>query len=238
MAEDIAPLLAGLDTSFRISPLSLIPILVMVVCIVIKFPAIPAVMAGVVSGLIVAVAAQSMPFGDIFTTGFPGYVGHTGVALLDELLTADGIESIMHANSIVIITMAYGGLMQKTGQMYAEEYDRRGISRVDLSRALLCGGVITSPLVPWNTCGIYRSGILGVATLSHLPYTFLGLFLPLRIVLSLGGSLLRAKKPSHPPMQHQTRRAKRLRFFYAAKDKKQRLPALLFPLAGQISCMV
>ncbi len=119
VAGNIAPLLAGLDTSFRISPVSLIPILVMVVCIVIKFPAIPAVMAGVVSGLIVAVAAQGMPFGDIFTIGFSGYVGHIGVALLDELLTAGGIESMMHANSIVIIAMAYGGLMQKTGQIEA-----------------------------------------------------------------------------------------------------------------------
>lgn len=249
VAGNIAPLLAGLDTSFRISPVSLIPILVMVVCIVIKFPAIPAVMAGVVSGLIVAVAAQGMPFGDIFTIGFSGYVGHTGVALLDELLTAGGIESMMHANSIVIIAMAYGELMQKTGQiealvsplvshvksrggltaltavscvcmnvilpdqylgisvpgqMYAEEYDRRGMSRVDLSRALLCGGAITSPLVPWNTCGIYCSGILGVATMSYLPYAFLGLFLPLLlIVLSLGSSLFRTKKASPSSAQSQ-----------------------------------
>ena len=83
------------------------------------------------------------------------------------------------------------------GQMYAEEYDRRGMSRVDLSRALLCGGAITSPLVPWNRCGIYCFGILGVATLSYLPYAFLGLFLPLLlIVLSLGSSLFRTKKAS------------------------------------------
>jgi len=81
------------------------------------------------------------------------------------------------------------------GQMYAEEHDRRGMSRVDLSRALLCGGAITSPLVPWNTCGIYCSGILGVATLSYLPYAFLGLLLPvLVIVVGLADGLLRKKK--------------------------------------------
>lgn len=239
VAENIAPLLDGLDASFRISPVSLIPIAVMVVCIAIKFPAIPAVMAGILSGLLVAVTAQGMPFGDIFTIGFSGYVGQTGVELLDTLLTAGGIESMMHANSIVIIAMAFGGLMQKTGQiealiaplvsrvrsrggltaltavscicmnvilpdqylaisvpgqMYAEEYDRRGMSRVDLSRALLCGGAITSPLVPWNTCGIYCSGILGIDTMHYLPYAFLGIVLPLLLIaLSLGSSLTRKK---------------------------------------------
>ena len=58
VAGNIAPLLAGLDTSFRISPVSLIPILVMVVCIVIKFPAIPAVMAGGGVRLLSFVAAR------------------------------------------------------------------------------------------------------------------------------------------------------------------------------------
>ena len=71
----------------------------------------------------------------------------------------------------VILPDQYLGI-SVPGQMYAEEYDRRGMSRVDLSRALLCGGAITSPLVPWNTCGIYCSGILGVATMSYLPMHF------------------------------------------------------------------
>ena len=80
------------------------------------------------------------------------------------------------------------------GQMYAEEYDRRGMSRVDLSHALLCGGAITSPLVPWNTCGIYCSGILGINTMHYLPYAFLGIVLPLLLIaLSLGSSLTRKK---------------------------------------------
>lgn len=248
VAENIAPLLDGLDSAFLISPVSLIPIIVMIACISIKFPAIPAVVAGIISGIIIAVTVQGMPFGDIFTIGFSGYVGHTSVALLDELLTAGGLESMMHAISIIIIAMAFGGLMQKTGQisamiapivshvkgcggltaltaiscvcmnmilpdqylgisvpgqMYAEEYDRRGMSRVDLSRALLCGGAITSPLVPWNRCGIYCFGILGVATLSYLPYAFLGLLLPVLVIfVALADGVLRKKSKTsevHPP---------------------------------------
>ena len=42
-------------------------------------------------------------------------------------------------------------------------------------RALEDGGTITSPLVPWNTCGAYMAATLGVATLDYLPYAFFNL---------------------------------------------------------------
>ncbi|MBT8145773.1 MAG: Na+/H+ antiporter NhaC, partial [Gammaproteobacteria bacterium] len=44
-------------------------------------------------------------------------------------------------------------------------------------------GTITSPLVPWNTCGAFMSGTLGVATLAYLPYCFFNLINPLMSAL-------------------------------------------------------
>ena len=41
-----------------------------------------------------------------------------------------------------------------------------------LSRSLEDSGTMTSVLVPWNTCGVYVSSVLGVATLDYLPYCF------------------------------------------------------------------
>ena len=38
---------------------------------------------------------------------------------------------------------------------------------------------MTSPLVPWNTCGAYMSGVLGVSTASYLPYCFFNLLSPI-----------------------------------------------------------
>jgi NhaC family Na+:H+ antiporter len=49
---------------------------------------------------------------------------------------------------------------------------------VNLSRALEDAGTITSPLVPWNTCGAYMAATLGVATLDYLPYAFFNLVNP------------------------------------------------------------
>ncbi|NLA90275.1 MAG: Na+/H+ antiporter NhaC [Synergistaceae bacterium] len=56
-----------------------------------------------------------------------------------------------------------------------EDYEKDG-RKVDarlLSRVLEDSGTLTSVLVPWNTCGAYNSGVLGVPTLSYLPYAFL-----------------------------------------------------------------
>ena len=48
----------------------------------------------------------------------------------------------------------------------------------NLSRTLEDAGTITSPLIPWNTCGAYMAGTLGVATFAYLPYCFFNLINP------------------------------------------------------------
>ncbi|KAF1719154.1 Na+/H+ antiporter NhaC [Pseudoxanthomonas wuyuanensis] len=66
-----------------------------------------------------------------------------------------------------------------TGRLYRPEYERRGLAPVNLSRALEDAGTMTSPLIPWNTCGAYMAATLGVATLDYLPYVFFNLVSPL-----------------------------------------------------------
>ncbi len=56
------------------------------------------------------------------------------------------------------------------GKMFSKAYEKRGLAPVNLSRTLEDSGTVTSVLVPWNTCGAYQSGVLGVSTLSYLPY--------------------------------------------------------------------
>lgn len=66
-----------------------------------------------------------------------------------------------------------------TGRIYKPEYERRGLDPVNLSRALEDAGTLTSPLVPWNSCGAYMAATLGVMTLDYLPYAFFNLINPL-----------------------------------------------------------
>ncbi len=65
------------------------------------------------------------------------------------------------------------------GRMYREAYARRGLAPKNLSRALEDSGTITSPLIPWNSCGAYMIATLGVAPWSHVPYAFLNVINPL-----------------------------------------------------------
>lgn len=69
------------------------------------------------------------------------------------------------------------------GRMYAEEYDKRGLKSKNLSRTLEDAGTMTSPLVPWNTCGAFMATTLGVSTLSYLPFAFLCLISPLIAII-------------------------------------------------------
>ncbi|MBU2573620.1 MAG: Na+/H+ antiporter NhaC [Elusimicrobia bacterium] len=56
------------------------------------------------------------------------------------------------------------------GRMFAGPFKDKGLAPENLSRTLEDSGTVTSVLVPWNTCGAYQSGVLGVGTLDYLPY--------------------------------------------------------------------
>ena len=66
-----------------------------------------------------------------------------------------------------------------TGRMFRDEYLRRGLHEKNLARVVEDTGTITSPLVPWNTCGAYMAATLGVPTLAYLPFCFFNLINPL-----------------------------------------------------------
>lgn len=69
------------------------------------------------------------------------------------------------------------------GRMYADAYRKRGLAPENLSRTLEDSGTVTSVLVPWNTCGAYQSGVLGVSTLAYLPYAVFNYLSPLMTLI-------------------------------------------------------
>jgi Na+:H+ antiporter, NhaC family len=83
-------------------------------------------------------------------------------------------------------------------RMYRDEFERRGLAPEVLSRAVEDSGTVTSVLVPWNTCGAYMSGVLGVSTASYLPYCFFNLLSP---VLDVAYGFIGFKVPSRSSMR-------------------------------------
>lgn len=64
------------------------------------------------------------------------------------------------------------------GRMYARAYTEKGLHPKNLSRALEDAGTLTSALVPWNTCGAFLKGVLGVPTTAYAPWAFLNYINP------------------------------------------------------------
>jgi len=111
----------------------------------------------------------------------------TASLIITTLATSLGVNAVAADQYIAIVL---------PGRVYRKEYERRGLAPVNLSRALEDAGTLTSPLVPWNTCGAYMAATLGVATVAYLPFTLFNLLNPLvaALMAMVGFKVLPAEK--------------------------------------------
>ena len=65
------------------------------------------------------------------------------------------------------------------GRMYRARFEKLGLKSKNLSRCLEDAGTLTSPLVPWNTCGVFMAQTLSVSTIAYLPFCFFNLMNPI-----------------------------------------------------------
>jgi NhaC family Na+:H+ antiporter len=89
------------------------------------------------------------------------------------------------------------------GRMYRESFEQRRLHPKLLSRSLEDAGTLSSPLVPWNTCGAFMSTALSVSAGAYFPYAYLNLITPLiGLFLAFTGiriaALPEAAKPALP----------------------------------------
>lgn len=91
-----------------------------------------------------------------------------------------------------------------TGNMFKKIYDRQQYERRLLSRTTEDSVTVTSVLVPWNTCGMTQSIVLGVPTLTYLPYCFFNLISPLMsiCVAALGYKIWRTTNSISEKEEH------------------------------------
>jgi NhaC family Na+:H+ antiporter len=69
------------------------------------------------------------------------------------------------------------------GKMFQQAYKDRGLAPENLSRTLEDSGTVTSVLVPWNTCGAYQSGVLGVSVADYFIYAIFNWLSPFTTLL-------------------------------------------------------
>lgn len=240
-------LMDGLQATFNINPVLLLPPLVVILAIALKVPAIPGIALGAIVGAILAPIFQGdlaifaendagelvvnhvgANFGDILNVARNGYVCNTDVDALNDLLSTGGLMNMASSILMTIIAMMFGGIMEFThqlevivdkitkvvksgpgliiateitcvasnmtmpeqyisilvpGRMYAEAYRKAGIHPKSLSNALESAGTVTSPLVPWNTCGMYIAATLGITAGTYAPWAVFNYAMPIVTIL-------------------------------------------------------
>lgn len=126
--------------------------------------------------------------------GLLGAAKSAGSLIAATIATCIG-SNILTADQYMAIVMP--------GRMFKEEYERRGLAPVNLSRSLEDGGTITSPLVPWNTCGAYMHSVLHVSPADYIFYALFNLINPVLAVIYayLGVKILRLSPPAAGPAQ-------------------------------------
>jgi NhaC family Na+:H+ antiporter len=97
-------------------------------------------------------------------------VNSTGTLIGATLASAAGMNVVASDQYVAIVL---------PGRMFRAEYRRRRLHPKNLSRALEDAGTMTSPLVPWNTCGAFMAQTLGVPTFAYLPFCFFNILNPL-----------------------------------------------------------
>ncbi|MBO7078548.1 MAG: Na+/H+ antiporter NhaC [Bacilli bacterium] len=104
-----------LKETFNISPVLFIAPIIVIVAIALKLPAIPGIALGVLVGTIFGIIFQKdCTLGEIFSCGMSGYSASTPVDAINSLLTNGGIENMTYAITLIIIAMAFGGIMEET----------------------------------------------------------------------------------------------------------------------------
>ena len=113
--EKIDAITSTLNNSFYISPVLLIPAVLVIVLAMNKISPIPALFMGTLAGGALAMMTQGAGLHDVFTYANSGYSISTGVSEIDSLLNRGGIQSMMWTISLIIIALAFGGALERTG---------------------------------------------------------------------------------------------------------------------------
>ncbi len=92
------------------------------------------------------------------------------------------LASLAASSTIILATGNSYVTFFLTRELFAEQYRKRGLHQLNLSRSMEDGGMITEPLAPWTVSAVYMAGTLGVATLDYAPWA---LFNYLGIVFSI-----------------------------------------------------
>lgn len=109
----------SLAANYNLSIITLLPAVVVVIGAVMKKPAIPTVLSGVVVASFIAFAMQGVGVSDIFNVLQNGFISETGFEVVDKLLTKGGLMSMTWIITLTILALAFTGTLEHYGTLQA-----------------------------------------------------------------------------------------------------------------------
>jgi NhaC family Na+:H+ antiporter len=229
VGEDVE--LHSLADIYHITPLNLLPLVLLAVLSIRKVPATLALMASALFAGVLGAFLQPDVMRDFVGTAHNAVTGavkgiwlamangfsiDSGIAEIDRLLSRGGMDSMLMTLWLIIGAVTFGAIIEELGlvgrlvtpligwartrgrlfvsvfacgfglnvfagdqyialvlpsRVFRLEFERRGLAPTNLSRLAADSATVTSPLVPWNSCGAFMSAALGVPTLSYAPFS-------------------------------------------------------------------
>jgi NhaC family Na+:H+ antiporter len=104
-----------IEGMFNINIIVFLPLIVVLAASLLKFPAIPGLMLGIVVSIPISMFMQDASLADVINALNYGYASESGIEMVDALLTKGGIQSMMWTFSLAVIALALGGVLSGTG---------------------------------------------------------------------------------------------------------------------------
>jgi len=116
-----------------------------------------------------------------------------GATIAAVMLTSIGFNIVAGDQYIAIVLPA---------RMFMVTFRKRGLHPETLATAVENSGTVTSPLIPWNSCGAYMTATLGVSTFVYFPYCFFNLLNPiLALIAGFTGFNVQRLEPEAQPAE-------------------------------------
>ncbi len=116
-----------------------------------------------------------------------------GATIAAVMLTSIGFNIVAGDQYIAIVLPA---------RMFMVTFRKRGLHPETLATAVENSGTVTSPLIPWNSCGAYMTATLGVSTFVYFPYCFFNLLNPiLALIAGFTGFNVQRLEPEAQPVE-------------------------------------
>ena len=158
-AQEILTLSQHLEIEFAISPLTLLPLIVLLVLSLKRTPAEASMLASVATAVVLAVATQDRAIPEVLNSLHTGYFADTGLEQLDTLLSRGGITSMMWTMSLALIALSLGGILDRAG--FVRVLLRGVLKRIKRSASLMATTIGTGVIANMSMGEGYLSIIFG-----------------------------------------------------------------------------